>query len=132
VARGHPRARHRATARLDLEALVGGILAAGLLTSVALIVAGLAWRWALAGTLRMDYALPGTNVARFLFADVHHAPALATGPRRLVSLGIGVLMLTPYLRVLASLLYFVLVARSRTYATITAIVLATLTYSLFS
>jgi uncharacterized membrane protein len=124
-------ALRRATTRLDLEALVGGILVAGLLTSVALIVAGLVWHWARARTLRMDYVLPATDVVSFLLADVHQAAALATGPRRLVNLGIGVLMLTPYLRVVASLLYFVVVARSRTYATITAIVLAILTYSLF-
>jgi uncharacterized membrane protein len=55
-------------------------------------------------------------------------PALR--PRLLVNLGIGVLLLTPYVRVLASLVYFATVERDPKYALFTAFVLAVLTYSL--
>jgi uncharacterized membrane protein len=51
-------------------------------------------------------------------------------PRLLVNLGIAVLMLTPYVRVLASMLYFMLVERNLKYGLFTAFVLAMLTYSL--
>jgi len=41
------------------------------------------------------------------------------------------LLLTPYARVLASMLYFALVERNRKYTAFTTFVLLTLTYSLF-
>jgi uncharacterized membrane protein len=41
-------------------------------------------------------------------------------------------MLTPYVRVLASMLYFVLVERNVKYGLFTGFVLAVLTYSLFA
>ena len=53
-------------------------------------------------------------------------------PRMLVNLGIAALMLTPYVRVLMSMLYFALVERNRKYAVFTAFVLAMLTYGLFT
>jgi uncharacterized membrane protein len=40
-------------------------------------------------------------------------------------------MLTPYIRVLASLLYFAFVERNRKYTVFTGFVFAVLTYSLF-
>ncbi len=52
-------------------------------------------------------------------------------PRLLVSLGIAALLLTPYLRVLASLLFFAFVEHNWKYSLFTGFVLAVLTYSLF-
>ena len=125
-ARDRPPAR-----RIDMEALVGWVLLVGLLSSVTLITAGVTWRWAATGTLRLDYTLPATDVGAFLLADLRQITARSTGPRRLIDLGIGVLLLTPYVRVLASMLYFALIARDRTYTVFTAAVLAALTFSLF-
>jgi len=48
-----------------------------------------------------------------------------------MNVGLAVLMLTPYARVLASVLYFALVERSAKYTIFTGFVLAVLTYSLF-
>lgn len=116
---------------LAMEALVGTILLVGVLASVALIAAGVAWHWAATGTLGLDYTLPATNVGAFLLADVRTLTAHGTGPRRRIDLGIGVLLLTPYVRVLASMVYFAVVARDGTYTLVTAVVLTALTASLF-
>ncbi len=118
--------------RIDFESTIGWLLLVGVLTSVALIIAGEAWHRVVAGTFDLQDVLPATSVAGFVREDLRRAAALATGPRRLVNLGIAVLLLTPYLRVAASLAYFALVARDRTYTAVTAFVLAVLTYTLFA
>jgi uncharacterized membrane protein len=118
-------------ARIDVEGVVGYTLMGGVLISLAFITAGLLWHRAVWGTLQFDYTLPGTNVADFLRADVQQAAAPAR-PRLLVNWGIAVLLLTPYVRVLASMVYFVVVDRNWKYGIFTAFVLGTLTYSLFA
>jgi uncharacterized membrane protein len=123
-----PRARH---ARVDVEGVVGYTLMAGVLTSLVLIAAGLAWHWIVRGTLQFDYTLPGTNVADFLRTDIEQAALAPARPRLLVNWGIAVLLLTPYVRVLASMIYFALVDRDWKYTVFTAFVLGTLTYSIF-
>ncbi len=115
----------------DMETLVGYILQVGVLLSVALLAAGLLWHWAATGSSRLDYTLAGMSFFQFLLADLQQALAGAFRPRLLVSLGIATLLLTPYLRVAASFLYFALVARDGKYATFTGFVWAVLTYSLF-
>ena len=126
--RARPRARR---ARVDVEAVVGYTLMAGVLTSLVLVAVGLAWHWIVRGTLQFDYTLPGTNVADFLRADVEQAALAPARPRLLVNWGIAVLLLTPYVRVLASMIYFALVDRDWKYTLFTAFVLGTLTYSIF-
>jgi uncharacterized membrane protein len=98
---------------------------------VALLAAGLLWHWAATGSSRLDYTLAGMSFFQFLLADLQQVLAGAFRPRLLVSLGIATLLLTPYLRVAASFLYFALVARDGKYATFTGFVWAVLTYSLF-
>jgi uncharacterized membrane protein len=107
-----------------MEAVVGWTLLLGVLASLALIATGLAWHWAARGTLQFDYSLPATSVAQFVIADVQQMTETAARPRLLVNLGIAVLMLTPYVRVLASMLYFVFVERNVKYGLFT-VVLAT-------
>ena len=119
-------------ARVDVESVVGYTLMGGVLVSLTLIAAGLLWHRAVSGSLQFDYTLPGTNVADFLRADVQQAATAPARPRLLVNWGIAVLMLTPYVRVLASMVYFVLVDRNWKYSVFTAFVLGTLTYSLFA
>ena len=60
-----------------------------------------------------------TTVFGFLVADVEQATG-SRRPRMLVNLGIAALMLTPYVRVLMSMLYFVFVERNVKYAVFTA------------
>lgn len=121
---------HGRRPQIDVEALVGLTLLVGVILSLTLIAAGLAWHWVVRGTLQLDYILPATSVAEFVVTDVRQVAQAVARPRLLVNLGIAVLLLTPYVRVLASMLYFVFVERDAKYAVFTAFVLATLTYSL--
>ena len=123
-------AHFRTDRPMDIERMVSGVLLIGLVSSVALIAAGVVWHWSRTGTLRFDYVLPATNVAGFIGDDVRQAAGLKTGPRRLINLGIAALLMTPYLRVIASMAYFALVARNWKYTLFTGVVLGTLTYTL--
>ncbi len=115
----------------DMETLVGYILQVGVLLSAALLAVGLLWHWADTGSPRLDYTIGGLSFFQFLLADLRQALGGAVRPRLLVSLGIATLLLTPYLRVAASFLYFALVARDGKYTAFTGFVWAVLTYSLF-
>jgi uncharacterized membrane protein len=115
----------------DMEALVGYILLAGVLVSMSLILAGMAWRYVNTGSISFDYQITGMNFFEFLLRDIQQVTTGQLRPRLLVSLGIATLMLTPFLRVLASMLYFMLAAHNWKYTAFTAFVLGVLSYSLF-
>jgi uncharacterized membrane protein len=114
-----------------MEALVGLILLSGVLVSAAFLLVGLAWRWAATGGFSFDYQIKGMNLFQFLAADLRQAWAGQLRPRLFVSLGIAVLLLTPYVRVLASMISFATVERNLKYTLFTAFVFFVLTYSLF-
>jgi uncharacterized membrane protein len=103
----------------------------GLLLSVALLIAGLAWHWIATRQLGTEYSVAGMNLFQFLLTDVRQAISGAVRPRLLVSLGLAVLMMTPYTRVMASLAYFAFAERNWKYTLFTAFVFAVLSYSLF-
>ncbi len=115
----------------DMDVLVGYILLVGVLLSVTLIVAGVAWRWLATGQLGFEYSISGTNLVEFVLNDLGQVLDGALRPRLFINLGIGVLMLTPYVRVLASMLYFALAEHNIKYTVFTAFVFSVLTYSLF-
>lgn len=118
--------------RLDMEALVGTILLAGVLTSMALIVVGVVWNLIANSTLALDYSISGENFFSFLVQSFRQLFAgEGVRPPQLISLGIVVLMLTPFLRVAASFVYFLVAERNWKFSVITLIVLGVLTYSLF-
>ncbi|MFB3894537.1 MAG: DUF1634 domain-containing protein [Phycisphaerae bacterium] len=114
-----------------MDTLVGYILLTGVLLSVTLIAAGLAWHWAASGELAMRESMKGTNLVRFAVGEIAAALKGPVRPDLLINLGIIALMLTPYARVLASVFYFALALRDWKYTAITAFVLAVLTYALF-
>jgi len=116
---------------VEMEVLIGWALLAGVASSVSLIAAGLLWHWVAHGDVTLDYAIASTSVYDFLVTDVAQVLARAR-PRTLINLGLGVLMLTPYVRVLASLVYFAVVERDWKYTAFTGFVFATLTYALLS
>ena len=120
--------------RVDMDTIIGFTLQIGVTLSLALITTGLVWHRLKWGTWQWpaDYRLPATTVFGFLVADVEQATGEPARPRMLVNLGIAALMLTPYVRVLMSMLYFAFVERNRKYAVFTAFVLAMLTYGLFT
>jgi uncharacterized membrane protein len=114
-----------------MEILVGYILQVGVLLSISLIAVGVVWRWFNTGSVGFDYSISGMNFFEFVWSDIQQMLAGAFRPRLLANLGMATLMLTPYVRVLASMLYFGLAAHNRKYTLFTGFVFLVLTYSLF-
>lgn len=114
-----------------MDVLVGYLLLIGVALSMALIVAGLIWRFVRTGHFSLNQKLSGMNLFEFVVEEVRVAVAGQFRPRALIDGGIAVLMLTPYLRVLASMLYFMFALKNWKYSLFTAIVLGVLTFSLF-
>jgi len=114
-----------------MDALLGYVLLGGVLLSMALVLAGLLWRWLNSGQPWLDYQIVGMNLFEFVESGFRTAALGEARPRLLINLGIAVLMLTPYLRVVASMVYFMTVSKNWKYALFTAVVLIVLTYSLF-
>jgi len=115
----------------DMESLVGYILLTGVLLSVVLLSVGLVWRWARVGSLRFEHSIVGMNFFEFISSTLQKIASRAFRPRLFLNMGIGVLMLTPFVRVLASVFYFAFVEHNWKYTLFTAFVLTVLTYSLF-
>ncbi len=115
----------------DMDLLIGYLLLYGVLLSLGLIVAGLCWRFLSTGHFSLDYQISGMNLFQFVVEEFREAALFHLRPRLLVNLGIGVLMLTPFLRVAASVVYFAGILRNWKYTLFTMIVLAVLSYSLF-
>jgi uncharacterized membrane protein len=113
-----------------MDAIVGGMLAGGVVTSLTLIIAGLVWHRLATGVATFDTPLGGTDALRLLTGDLRLGAAGRLSPRLLVSLGIAILLFTPYLRVLASVVFFAVVEHDWKYTVFTGFVLAVLTYSL--
>ncbi len=130
VPAGRPTAPEK-TARFDMEVVVGYTLLGGVLLSMTLVAAGLIWRWIATGQLGLDYSISGMNLFAFVLSDIRQVTADALRPRLLVNLGFAALMLTPYVRVFASMLYFAFVERNGKYTLFTGFVFSVLTYSLF-
>jgi uncharacterized membrane protein len=117
--------------QLEMDALVGYILLGGVLLSMALIVAGLFWKYLQTGGVRLEYELAGMNLFQFVVSEIHLAALGQIRPRLLINMGIVVLMLTPFFRVLASVVYFLVVLKNWKYTAFTLFVLLVLTGSLF-
>ena len=117
--------------QMEMDALVGYILLGGVLLSMALIVAGLFWKYLQTGGVRLEYELAGMNLFQFVVSEIHLAAIGQIRPRLLINMGIVVLMLTPFFRVLASVVYFLVVLKNWKYTTFTLFVLLVLTGSLF-
>lgn len=117
--------------QFQMDTVVGVVLRDGVLLSLGLIVIGLVWRWLRTGGMALDYQIAGTNLFEFVTGEVRLAVQGSVRPRLLINLGIAVLMLTPFIRVAVSMVYFMGVLRNWKYTCFTAIVLIVLTYSLF-
>lgn len=117
--------------QLEMDVLVGYILLGGVLLSMALIIAGLFWKYVQSGGVRLEYELAGMNLFQFVVSEIHLAVLGQVRPRLLINMGIVVLMLTPFFRVLASVVYFLVVLKNWKYTIFTLFVLLVLTGSLF-
>jgi uncharacterized membrane protein len=120
-----------AARQFDMDEVVGYVLLTGVLLSLVLVAAGLAWKWFATGSLALDYQISGMNLFEFVVDEIRTALHGPVRPRLLVNFGIVVLMLTPFLRVLASVVYFAAFLKNWKYTIFTTFVLVVLTYSLF-
>jgi uncharacterized membrane protein len=117
--------------RFDMESLIGYLLLTGVLLSVALLAVGFVWRWVRVGNLRFEHSIAGMNFFEFISSTLRQMASPALRPLLFLNMGIGVLMLTPFVRVLASVFYFAFVEHNWKYTVFTGFVLGVLTYSLF-
>ena len=121
----------RRRGHFDMEVLVGYILLVGVLLSVLLLSIGLIWHWTSKGKLGLEYPIEGGNLFGFLLLLSQQILSGTFHPRFLISLGIAVLLLTPLVRVIASVFYFAIIEHNWKYTIFTGFVTAVLTYSLF-
>ncbi len=115
-----------------LETIISYLLIAGVVISFVLLIAGVVIFYRAHGTIGIIFDDPsvfihGRNFFTFL-GDIFTAPK--ENSVALIVLGVAVLILTPYVRVIASFVYFAWEKDAR-YVFITAFVLAVLTASLF-
>lgn len=114
-----------------MDTLVGTLLMIGVIISLALVTAGLVWSYLRTGQLELAYHIVGMNFFQFTLATLAALVQGQFSPPLLVNAGIVVLMATPFLRVLASMVYFVAILKNAKYAVFTTFVLLVLTWSLF-
>ena len=117
-------------ANFDMENLVGMILQNGMLLSIGLVMAGLFLRWGISGSFNFQEPLYGENILSFVRVDIYRAVTQKTFSALFIHLGIAILMLTPYVRLLASFFYFAYVERDWRYTFFTSLAVVPLTYFL--
>src|SRR3989454_12201274 len=115
----------------DLETVISYILMIGVLVSLTVEVVGLGY-YATTESLQVDFTsrwqTSGNDFFAYAWGTLLSVGEGAT-PLSLIALGIVLLMVTPYVRVLASVVYFT-VERNPKYALISLFVLSVLTISL--
>ena len=114
-----------------LEGVISYVLIIGVVTSLLLEIAGLILFYRAYGSLAISHDsrmfLRGENF--FIFLARLFSGSSAGWPIRLMTLGIAVLILTPYVRAIFSVIYFA-VKENGKYLVITLAVLTILTISL--
>ncbi len=114
-----------------MDSLVGYILLVGVLASIAFLAIGVIWHYVNTGKIGLDYSIQGMNLFQFIVSEFRLVTEFQLRPRLFVNLGIATLMLTPYVRVIASMIFFAFEEKNYKYTAFTAVVFAVLTYSLF-
>jgi uncharacterized membrane protein len=123
----------RVASEEKLELTISCILIVGVIASVAMEAIGILGYYSSNGNLnilfRPEFALKGADF--FTYSGNTFLQVMRGGwtPLQILSFGIIVLMITPYVRVAASVVYFALVGNSK-YLIITLFVLLILTASL--
>ena len=115
-----------------MESLISSILRTGTLISMGLILLSLALGWVGKGHVDFGPDMKAKSIPLLILADLQQAHSPGFWPRFLMHLGFVALLLTPYVRVLASLAYFTLVGRSPKQALFTSFVLVILTIILLT
>jgi len=112
-----------------VEQMIGNLLRAGVLTAAAVTIAGGVFALLQHGSRLADYGTFQGETAEFTSVGGIVRGVVALDSRALVQLGLVLLIATPILRVIFSLVAF-LVQRDRLYVIISSIVLAVLLFSL--
>ncbi len=84
-----------------------------------------------AGYFKLEYSIVGMSLFEFTLLTLRWMVSDAILRRFIINMGIAVLMLNFFVRVLASVFYFAFVEHNWKYTLFTAFVLSALTYSLF-
>ena len=117
----------------DLDLVISYILIIGVLASLALEIIGIIRYYSVNGTLTINLqpnsALSGTGFFSYTGNIIHGMLVGVWTPFEILGLGITLLMITPYMRVVASVVYFS-VTKNTKYIFITLFVLTILTASL--
>ena len=110
---------------------ISWILRIGVLTSLTLETAGVLWNYVQTGdqSLNLTGTWQFTGGNFFDFASRTFGSMSNPNPLSVISLGIAVLMLTPYLRVIAGVIYYI-VQRDWKYVGFTLFVLGVITAGL--
>ena len=124
-------AHARWIARFDMEDLISAILSFGTVLGLGLIAAGGLLQWAGPDAAQAENGMQGINAFHFLLTSLQHIGSHASWSILLIRSGIAALLFTPYVRVVASVLYFAFVHRSWKHTILGSLVLAPLTYILF-
>lgn len=115
-----------------LEVIIGYLLIVGVLTSVVLEVIGIVLFYGAYGNTQVSqnsvFFIRGDNFFEFMAQQIQHLLGTQSGII-FMTLGVIILMLTPYIRAVTSVLYFGW-EKNRKYVVITLFVLAVLTASL--
>jgi uncharacterized membrane protein len=114
----------------DMETALSHVLLGGVLASFVLIMSGLVSAYALGDTAALGPPIVSGNFLVFASQQISLLTSGSVAPRTLVTLGILVLMLTPYVRVLSSVVLFGLRERDLKFTLITLFVLCILTAGL--
>lgn len=115
----------------DIEVVIGTALSIGVLISAGLVILGLAWHWLTTGQLTFHLPFTGANLFDVIAQSIRRVVNDHDRSIGVIWLGLAVLMLTPYARVVASVIYFAFADRDWKFTAITLFVLAVLTISLF-
>ncbi len=122
-----------ASSEEKLELAISYILIGGVLVSIAIEAFGIASYYSMNANLDIvfqpSFAMTGRDFFSYTGILIQRLFAGAWAPTMMLALGIVLLMLTPYLRVLASVIYFGL-SKNPKYLFITFFVLVVLTASL--
>ena len=125
-------ARAQWIANFDMESLVSSILRNGTLISMGLILASLTVGWVTRGHGNLGPNLQARSVPFLILEGLEQMGAPGAWPHLLIRLSVAALLITPYARVLASMVYFTWVDRSRKQAFFTGFVLILLTIILLT
>jgi uncharacterized membrane protein len=112
-----------------MEEAIGWVLLIGVASAAGLILVALVWQWIVSGSPSLVFQFQGHSLIEVLVG----APGGAGEPiaQVLARLGLGLLILTPYVRVLTSVIFFAVAEHDWKYVGFTTFVAAVVTWSLF-